>query len=196
MTKKAVSKPSGTTRRTVTSRAGRRKGRGSEAPPRGGVYRRLLVPLDGSKESFAALRSALRLGRTLQATVVGYHALAPVPVPYFDAPPPGYPTPKEYRALMRTLARRYFEKAERLAHTAGVPFESMADARGEVAEGISEAARRMECDLIVLGSHGRGAFGRLLLGSVATRLISMAEVPVLVLPEQAIRRGRTSKPAG
>jgi nucleotide-binding universal stress UspA family protein len=170
-------------------RSGKRAKRETRRSPHGGVYRRILVPLDGSKASFAALRSAIRLAKQLDATLVAYHALAPVPVPHFDAPPAGYPTPKEYRALMRALAKRLFEKAERMASLAGVGLETTSDARDAVADGIALAARRMGCDLILLGSHGRGAFGRLLLGSVATRLISTAETPVLVLPERAIRHG-------
>lgn len=150
------------------------------------TYQRILVPLDGSRSSFAALRAALALACALDATVVGYHALPSDPVPHFDAPPPGYPSPAEQRATMRQLAKRYFEKAARVAALVGVRLETTADVRGDVAEAIAAAARRRRCDLIFLGSHGRGAFGRLLMGSVATRLLSIASVPVLVLPQQAV----------
>lgn len=152
------------------------------------TYQRILVPLDGSRTSFAALRAALVLARDLEATVVGYHSLPTVPVPQFDAPPAGLPSPSEHRAMMRQLAQRYFEKSARLAALVGVPFETVSDAKAEVADAIAAAARRKRCDLILLGSHGRGAFRRLLMGSVATRLLSIAPVPVMVLPKQAIAR--------
>ena len=154
------------------------------------TFRRILVPLDGSRSSFAALRAALALAHDLDATVVAYHALPSMPVPHFDAPAAGQPSAAEQRELLRQLARRYFEKAERLAALAGVALETMSDLRSDVAEGIAEAAQRWDCDLILLGSHGRGAFRRLLMGSVAAQLLSIATVPVLVLPLQAIAAGR------
>lgn len=170
------------------SRAARRTTR---SPAR--AFRRILVPLDGSRSSFAALRAALALACDLDATVVAYHALPSMPVPHFDAPAAGHPSPGEEREMLRQIARRYFEKAERLAAVAGVTLETMSDLRSEVADGIAEAAQRWDCDLILLGSHGRGAFRRLLMGSVATRLLAIATVPVLVLPLQAIGPRR---PAG
>jgi nucleotide-binding universal stress UspA family protein len=48
------------------------------------------------------------------------------------------------------------------------------------ASGIVEAARQTGCDLIVMGSHGYGAIGRVLLGSVATEVLTLSPVPVLI----------------
>jgi nucleotide-binding universal stress UspA family protein len=160
------------------------------------ALRRILVPLDGSRSSFAALRAALALACDLDATVVAYHALPSMPVPHFDAPAAGQPSPEEQRELLRQLAGRYFEKAERLAALTGVTLETMSDLRNDVADGIAEAAQRWDCDLILLGSHGRGAFRRLLMGSVATQLLSIATVPVLVLPLQAIGQRKPAEQRG
>jgi hypothetical protein len=49
-----------------------------------------------------------------------------------------------------------------------------------VATGILNAARDLGCDLIVLGSHGRGAMERMFLGSVASKIVNSAKVPVLI----------------
>jgi nucleotide-binding universal stress UspA family protein len=186
LAKRSSRSPSKTaTRATKKARAAKRT---AGTPAR--AFRRILVPLDGSRSSFAALRAALALARDLDATVVAYHALPSMPVPHFDAPAAGHPSPEEQRELLRQLAKRYFEKAERLAALTGVTLETMSDLRSDAADGIAEAAQRWDCDLILLGSHGRGAFRRLLMGSVAAQLLSIATVPVLVLPLQAIETGK------
>ena len=56
---------------------------------------------------------------------------------------------------------------------------------GEPSEAILEAAAAEEADMIVLGSHGRGAIGRLLLGSVSERVVRQAAVPVVVVRADA-----------
>ena len=57
--------------------------------------------------------------------------------------------------------------------------------QGEPGEAILEAAAAEEADMIVLGSHGRGAIGRLLLGSVSERVVRQAVVPVVVVRADA-----------
>ena len=52
---------------------------------------------------------------------------------------------------------------------------------GEPASQIVGTAQEFHCDIIVMGTHGRSALGNLVLGSVATRVIAEAHVPVLVL---------------
>ena len=60
--------------------------------------------------------------------------------------------------------------------------------QGEPGEAILEAAAAEEADMIVLGSHGRGAIGRLLLGSVSERVVRQAAVPVVVVRADADKR--------
>ncbi len=56
---------------------------------------------------------------------------------------------------------------------------------GDPGDSILEAARAESADMIVLGSHGRGAIGRLLLGSVSQHVVRHADVPVVVVPHDA-----------
>jgi nucleotide-binding universal stress UspA family protein len=56
---------------------------------------------------------------------------------------------------------------------------------GEPGDSILEAARAEDADMIVLGSHGRGPIGRLLLGSVSRHVVRHAKVPVVVVPHDA-----------
>jgi nucleotide-binding universal stress UspA family protein len=68
-----------------------------------------------------------------------------------------------------------------LATAAGVAIETRVEDDRPAAEGIVEAAQEIGAELIVIGSHGRGGMARLLLGSVASKVITLAKVPVLVV---------------
>ena len=85
------------------------------------------------------------------------------------------------------VAQYYREEAEEAlaparALLAGTPCKVVErPVIGAPAGEIIEAAQELHCDIIVVGTHGRGAFGNLVLGSVATRVIAESPVPVLVL---------------
>lgn len=64
--------------------------------------------------------------------------------------------------------------------------------KGEPRESILEAARAEEADLIVLGSHGRGPLGRLILGSVSRHVVQYAAVPVVVVRHDVDKSPRSS----
>jgi nucleotide-binding universal stress UspA family protein len=181
------------TRRAGATKLAARRTRKSEAGTRldGPPYRRVLVPLDGSHDSYVALREALVLARRLEATVVAYHLLQSMPAPYFDVAPGALQTHAEHADTVRSQMKRYFEKAERLAAVAGVPLETVYRKGKQPADGIAAAAKRARCDLIIIRSHGLSALGRLLLGSVTTSLIAVADVPVLVLPQPPARRRKS-----
>lgn len=57
---------------------------------------------------------------------------------------------------------------------------SLPETRRVPTDGILEAAANNGCDLIVVGSHGRGALGRFLLGSIATDVLVHSHIPVLI----------------
>lgn len=63
---------------------------------------------------------------------------------------------------------------------------------GEPAEAIVDAASAEDADIIVLGSHGRGPIGRLLLGSVSQQVVRHSRVPVVVVPQDKGKRGTDS----
>ena len=63
---------------------------------------------------------------------------------------------------------------------AGVAFEPVVQTTSRPYEGIVETAKKRKCDLILMSSHGHRGFSRLLLGSVADKVIQLSKVPVLV----------------
>ena len=68
--------------------------------------------------------------------------------------------------------------------------------RGYAPEGIVETAEEVGCDLIVMGTHGRTGFSRLLMGSVAESVLPKATCPVLVVkPPSRISEPTSNQPA-
>jgi nucleotide-binding universal stress UspA family protein len=86
----------------------------------------------------------------------------------------------------RVAAWRARNRAEALAaaraalRRAGVPFREVGLV-GNAGESIAALARKARADLIVMGSHGRGALRNLILGSVATKVLATCRVPVLIV---------------
>ena len=140
---------------------------------------RILVAVDGSKCSLAAVKSLARHADWYreQPAVELVHVHLPVP-----------PVHGLGKVVGRKDIERYYQEegeaalaeARRLLDAAGVPYSTRVLV-GPVAETLVEHAAAQGCDLIVVGSHGRSELGNLLLGSVATKVLHLAPVPVLVV---------------
>ena len=141
------------------------------------MYKRILVPVDGSETSNKALVAALQMAREADGRVRVVHILDEL----------SYVTGYEYSGDVLNVAREYATKVLRdamdVARSSGVPTDSrLAESPGRrLGDVIGEEARSWEADLIVVGTHGRRGFSRALLGSGAEQVIRMAPVPVLVV---------------
>jgi nucleotide-binding universal stress UspA family protein len=133
----------------------------------------ILHPTDFSELAGHAFQMACALGRDYGARLLVCHVYQPPPLAYGEfgvAPPPLCDAPESLR--------------ERLALIR--PAEDEVDVQhylleGDPAEEIVELARDSLCDLIVMGTHGRTGLGRLLMGSVAERVMRRAPCPVLTI---------------
>lgn len=147
------------------------------------MFKHILVATDGSALSRRAVARAARLakeqGARLTALWVG-PAWEPNLYAYDVDVPPGYVSPKQHATHVKKAADHYLGQAGRLAAAAGVPCacHSVQGAFPHVE--IIKAAQRGRCDLIVMASHGRRGISRLLLGSVASKVLACATVPVMV----------------
>jgi nucleotide-binding universal stress UspA family protein len=137
--------------------------------------KRILVGVDGSLESRAAADYAAIIARQTGAQITLAYVL-PVPVPLA---PDGYVqslaawelAEREYgMSLLRELAARL----------TGLNVETVSPS-GPAAETLADLAKAGDVDLVVVGHRGRGAVTRLLLGSVADRLVQISPKPVLVV---------------
>ena len=141
------------------------------------MFKRILVPVDGSPTSDKALALALQLARESDASVRLVHS--------FDEL--SYLTGFEVLPQIIDDARRYAEQVLgdglKLATAHHVPADSrLLEAPGRrLGELVAEAARDFHADLIVVGTHGRHGIGRVALGSGAEQVIRSAPVPVLAV---------------
>jgi nucleotide-binding universal stress UspA family protein len=142
-------------------------------------YRRILIPLDASEGSAVAIEAAIALG-SAETEYVLLHVVD-VPVPALGVPIPMGAEAEPAGARESTVA----ERLEGIA--AGLRARDL-KARTRVefgvgaAKGILDAAEREAPDLIVMATHGPGRVERMLLGSVADKIVRASEEPVLVVP--------------
>jgi nucleotide-binding universal stress UspA family protein len=142
-------------------------------------FRRILHPSDFSPASRPAFRRALALARANRASLTIAHVYSVV-VPMMGE---GYATAQVYE---RWLADVRADAQRRLGRLVARARKSGVRAKGLLLEGIPHdrivrAARSTRADLIVLGTHGRTGLGRVFLGSVAARVVTLAPCPVLTV---------------
>jgi nucleotide-binding universal stress UspA family protein len=142
------------------------------------MFDRMLIPLDGSPCSTEALGQGLELAGRLGASVLFIHALEPPPyIPY--AAPEGVPYYLEYLKDARESGKEILRQAQQRANAAGIACEARLVENKHPVDAIVEAAR--ECDLVVIGTHGRRGLERFFLGSVTEGVLRRAEKPHLVV---------------
>lgn len=146
------------------------------------MYRSILAPTDGSRLARRGLVYAVRLAKALGARVTALYVCPPYE-PYLigEYVPPELVSPRRFELSTKRAARRALAAAERLAAAAGVRLRCRSVTHASPAAAIVEAARRDGCDLVVMASHGRGGFSRLLLGSETHEVLARSKVPVLVV---------------
>lgn len=151
------------------------------------MFKRILVPLDGSTRAERALRVAARIARAAEGSVVLLQAVN-IPAGYAASlygPYLAQSTRSSEEVLEMRVARAkaYIESMSHTEALAGVSVETKV-AVGAAVQTIDDAACEEHADLVVLCSHGDTGFRRWLLGSVAQSLSRTCSVPVLVLHEE------------
>jgi nucleotide-binding universal stress UspA family protein len=148
------------------------------------MFKRILVAIDGSRTSQRAFDAAIELAVTHGAVMQPYYVVESSPM-YLDVP--GYDPSTLHTSLMQqgaTLAREVADAMKARGIT-GEVVTVEATASDDVASLVTLAAKTFDADLLVMGTHGRKGFHRLILGSVAERCLRQATVPVLLIPTAA-----------
>jgi nucleotide-binding universal stress UspA family protein len=143
--------------------------------------KKILFPTDFSTCSDAGLEQATALAREAGAKLLIIHV---------EEPPAAYAGGEMYYGLSEPDQTAILQMLHAVLPTdPSVPYEHRL-LRGYPAEEIVDEAEREHCDLIVMGTHGRTGFRRLLMGSVAEAVVREATCPVLTykLPRQAPAR--------
>lgn len=143
------------------------------------VYKRILIPTDGSEASRRAILSSVDFAREVGADIVGLTATPEFRVLSADSAMLEA-TPEQFAATSKAWARRLLADVDNAAREAGVAcrLEHVVDDDPYMA--IIETARRLGCDLIAMASHGRHGLKGLLLGSETQKVLVHSSIPVLV----------------
>jgi len=137
------------------------------------LYDRILVPTDGSPEGSRAVAHAIDLAEAHDATVSALYVIN-------TASYNGLPMETSWEGvttLLNTDGQHALDTVEAQATDRGIPAETEIT-EGSPAKEIIQTAEQQDCDLIVMGTHGRGGLDRLLLGSVAEKVVRAARIPV------------------
>ncbi|PLZ04435.1 universal stress protein UspA [Burkholderia sp. WAC0059] len=148
------------------------------------MYKRIFVAVDGSDTSRRAFDAALELAKAMDATLQPYYVIENTPM-YFEAP--GY-DPSILRNQMIAQGKELAAEMNQVIRERGLSGEMVsgeAASFDDVPTLLLHAARAFNADLIVMGTHGRRGFQRLILGSVAERCVRQSTRPVLLIPTAA-----------
>ncbi len=145
------------------------------------LYKRILVPLDGSPTSESALDQAIALARLCGASM----ALVMVydPYPYIAAAAEYASYQVELAADLRREAEQTVSAARNKVEAAGLQVSTQVIDVQKVWRAILDVAQAEQVDLIVMGSHGRSGLDKLVMGSVTQRVLQHTRLPVLVVRE-------------
>jgi nucleotide-binding universal stress UspA family protein len=144
------------------------------------MFKHILLATDGSEASEHAAKLAVGLARLHNAKLMAVYVMDPYP--YLNM---GESNPYGFQAYM-TAAQQHAAQAHAQVEIlcthggAEVPLEVRAIENVATSTGIVQTAQAEGADLIVMGSHGRSGIARLMLGSVANKVVAESLVPVLI----------------
>jgi nucleotide-binding universal stress UspA family protein len=143
------------------------------------MFQRILVPTDGSELSSKAVNTALELAKQLGSHVDALSVKEPFP--YSAISEIQMPSPQVFLAAQERLAQQRVQTVLDACKAAKVPCQAHTVEANHPWEAIHDHAKKQECDLIVMASHGRKGMASLLLGSETQKVLTHSKVPVLVV---------------
>lgn len=157
------------------------------------MYKKILVPIDGSPTSNLGLAEAIKLAAAMGAQLRLVYFVDPYAYVGGFESPAVFVT--DLLPLLREGGQTVLKEGQALAVSKGVPAETVLadDAVGRLSDLVVAQALDWSADLIVIGTHGRRGVRRVLLGSDAEQILRVAPVPVLLVrgTEQAEADGKS-----
>ncbi len=145
------------------------------------MFKRILVPLDGSQLAEAALPSALLLANRFDADLFLLRVTTPQQfIMHYDG--------STYVALLDDLreqanaeALRYLQQQQQLLAEQGYKVQTLLLEETNIAETILQQVELEAIDVIVMSTHGHGGIRRWVFGSIADKILRQADVPVMLI---------------
>jgi nucleotide-binding universal stress UspA family protein len=148
------------------------------------MYKRILVPVDGSSTSNLGIREALKLAQDPGAKIRLVHIVDELVV--VSSPDAGIPMMDDLIPALVDAGKKVLAKAKSVVEKAGGTAETslIEQFGGRAADSIVAEARKWRADVIVIGTHGRRGLRRALLGSDAEEVLRTASVPVMLVRDR------------
>jgi len=158
------------------------------------MFRHLLVPTDGSDLSDGTIRKAVNVARGDGARITFLHVRQSLPITsqvtfYSDTALFDPAIAQQFIEAEGHYSQSVLDKARAIAVAEGVPCATLTSDNPLIYAAIIETAEQEGCDLIFMASHGRRGLAGLLLGSETQRVLTHANLPVLVYRKQDPPRG-------
>ena len=135
--------------------------------------KKILVPLDGSKNSMRGLDEAIYLARQCHATITGLYVVPIYPRNFADAIMP-------YQIHLTKSAKSFMDNAKNKCAQKGIVFKSKIIFGSPISE-IGYQSNSKKFDIIVIGSRGQSGIKEMFLGSVARAIVHKSKIPVLII---------------
>ncbi|MGQ9507890.1 MAG: universal stress protein [Thermodesulfobacteriota bacterium] len=141
------------------------------------MYKKILVPLDGSELAKKGLEEAERLAKIFDSEIILFQVVPFLPI-YGS---PELVTPMIVDEKQKEFAERYLSDLTEEIKKKGLRVRYMVKTGQQVAVEIIDFAKENGVDLIVMCTHGRSGITRWVLGSVALKVLTRAETPILLI---------------
>lgn len=143
------------------------------------MFKHILIPVDGSPTAQKAVETAAGLAKAFGSSVTAIYVIDPYP---FSGLGSDFAYGQsEYLSAAATEAKEATGAAQKTLASAGVSVKTSVVEAHAAWRGILETAEKVGADLIVMGSHGRHGLEKMVLGSVAQRVLSHSTLPVFVV---------------
>ena len=153
------------------------------------MFKHILLPVDGSRTSTLAVEKTSDLAKALGSKVTAVYVLDPYP--FASAGPDFAFGQAQYMSAITKEATEVLDQVKAMFAAKGLAVDVMTVDAYAVWKGIIDQAQKLGADMIVMGSHGRHGVEKLMLGSVAQRVVSHAPMSVLVVHQDAAQAGAT-----
>jgi nucleotide-binding universal stress UspA family protein len=144
------------------------------------MYKHILIASDGSELAGRAVEQGLMLAKTLGSKVTAVTVTEPWTAAVSGEWAVAFPV-EEYEKAAAANAQKILTSVSEAAARIGVECEAVHVKDQFAAEGIVDEAKNRNCDLIVMGSHGRRGIVKFVLGSQASRVLTHSTTPMLIV---------------
>jgi nucleotide-binding universal stress UspA family protein len=144
------------------------------------MFKKILIPTDGSVLAMKAARAGLALAKALGAKIVACCVVEDLQPVFGPRSAVSREMIDEYNARARELGQKHVDAVGKLATRLGVPFASSVTQERPVPEGIVEVAGKYRCDVIFMATHGRSGLSKIVLGSVTQKVLMLSALPVVI----------------